>query len=189
MTGEEVARQIVMALSTELGVPSHLVVASMRDRASMNDVAMRTVCVVYNRIMDIGCFSHTIDHVGEWMKTPVLDASSKGWIGLFSRSPKARLAWCTLTGMSSRSYSHTRWWSRFEVFRQLHDAFGDVLGFLESENMPVATSNALLEILRDPAQSRKLKMELAVTIDAMELFVKTTYVLEGDSPLALNCGL
>ena len=30
MTGEEVARQIIMALSTELGIPSHLVVAAMR---------------------------------------------------------------------------------------------------------------------------------------------------------------
>ncbi len=68
---------------------------------------------------------------------------------------------------------------------QLHDAFGDVLGFLESDNMPVATSNALLEILRDPAQSRKRKMELAITIDAMKPFVKTTYVLEDDGPLAL----
>lgn len=40
MTGEEVARQIVMTLSTELGVLSHLLVASMHDRASMNNVAM-----------------------------------------------------------------------------------------------------------------------------------------------------
>ena len=55
------ARQIVMALSTELGVPSHLVMASMHDRGSVNNVAMRTVRVVYNRIMDIVCFSHTIN--------------------------------------------------------------------------------------------------------------------------------
>lgn len=91
------------------------------------------------------------------MKTPVLDAFSKGWIGLFSKSPKARLAWHTLTGLSLRSYLATRWWSKFEV---------------------------LLNILRDPSQSRKLKMELAVTIDVMEPFVKATYVLEGDGPLA-----
>ena len=136
-------------------------------------------------MMDIGCFSHTIDLVGERMKTPVLDAFSKGWIGLFSRSPKARLAWHTLTGLSPRSYSATRWWSKFEVLRQLHDTFGDVLKFLEGDDMPSATSNALLDILRDPSQSRKLKMELAVTTDEMEPFVKATYVLEGDGPLAL----
>ena len=39
------------------------VVAAMRDRASVNSVAMRTVCVLYNRIFDVGCLSHTLDHV------------------------------------------------------------------------------------------------------------------------------
>lgn len=73
MTGEEVACQIITALSTDLGIPSNLVLAAMRDRAPVNDVAMRTVTVIYNRMMDIGCFSHTIDHVGERLKTPVLD--------------------------------------------------------------------------------------------------------------------
>ena len=73
MTEEEVARQIIAVLSTEMGIPSHLVVAAMCDRASLNTVAMRTISILYNQIMDIGCFSHTIDHVGENMKTPILD--------------------------------------------------------------------------------------------------------------------
>ena len=51
--------------------------------------------------------------------------------------------------------------------------------------MPAATSNALLQILREPSQLRKLEMELAITMDPMEPFVKTTYILEGDGPLAL----
>ena len=184
MTGEEVSRQIITALSTELGIPSHLVVAAMRDRASVNDVAMRTVSVIYNQVMDIGCFSHTIDHVGERMKTPVLDEFSKGWVGMFSRSPKARLARRSLTGMSPCSYSPTRWWSRFEVLHQLHNTFGDVADFIHGD-IPASASKALLEILHDPAKSRKLQMELAVTIDAMQPFVKVTYILEGDGPLAL----
>lgn len=39
MTGEEVARQITMVLSTELGIASTLLVSSMRDHASVNEVA------------------------------------------------------------------------------------------------------------------------------------------------------
>ena len=81
MSGEEVARQIITVLSTELGIPSNLLVAAMRDRASLNSVAMRTVSIVYNRVMDVGCFSHTLEHVGECMKTTVLDDFSKAWIG------------------------------------------------------------------------------------------------------------
>ena len=180
MTGEEVARQIIMAPSWELQV-----VAAMRDRASVNKVAMRTVSVLYNQMMDIGCFSHTLDHEGENMQTPILDDFSKAWIGLFSRSPKARLAWKTQTGLHPPSFSATRWWSRFEVFHQLHNAFGDVPVFLHGSDMPHATTSKLLKILDDPVKNRKLKMELAITVDAMEPIVKATYILEGDGALAL----
>ena len=46
MTGEEIAQQIIVILSTEFGISSNLIVAAMRDRASVNDVAMRTIKVV-----------------------------------------------------------------------------------------------------------------------------------------------
>ena len=126
MTGEEVARQIITILSTEMGVPCHLVVAAMRDRTSVNTVAMRTVSILYKEIMDIGCFSHTLNLVGDHMKTPILDDFVKSWISLFSHSPKSRLLWKTQTGSSPASYSATRWWSKFEVIRQLLNMFGDV---------------------------------------------------------------
>ena len=58
-------------LSTELGIASHLVVAAMHDRAAVNEVAVRTVSILFDRLMDVGCFSHTLDHVGEKMKTPI----------------------------------------------------------------------------------------------------------------------
>ena len=80
LAGEEIARLLVEILSTELGIASSLVVAAMRDRASVNSVAMRTVSILYCRVLDVGCFSHTLDHVGERMNTPVLDTFIKTWI-------------------------------------------------------------------------------------------------------------
>ena len=68
MTEEEVARQIIAVLSTEMGIPSNLVIVAMHDQASVNTIAMRTISI---QIMDIGCISHTIDYVGENMKTPI----------------------------------------------------------------------------------------------------------------------
>ena len=41
MTGEEIARELINVLSTVLGIQSNLVLAVMRDRASVNNVAMR----------------------------------------------------------------------------------------------------------------------------------------------------
>ena len=185
ITGEEVARQLITVVSTELSIAPNMVIAAIRDRASVNDVAMRTISVIYNQMLDVGCFSHTLDHVGERMKTPILDKFTKAWISLFAHSPKSRLAWRTQTGLSTPTYSATRWWSKFEVIHQLHKTFGDVPVFLRSGDLPPATTGKLLKILDDESACRKLKMEISVTVDAMEPFVKATYSLEGDGPLAL----
>ena len=44
----------------------------MQDRLSANNIALRTVAVLHPEVIDIGCFSLTIDHVGEHFKTPHL---------------------------------------------------------------------------------------------------------------------
>ena len=69
LTGEEVAHQLIVCLSTELGIKPELLVSAMRDHASVNSVAMRTLSNVSPNVLDIGCFSHTLDHVGENFKT------------------------------------------------------------------------------------------------------------------------
>ena len=147
---------------------------------------MRTVKVVYSSLLDIGCFSHTLDHVGERVKTPQLDLFFKAWISLFAHSPKARLLWRTETGLTPPSYCATRWWSRYEVIKQMHDTFGDVCTFISNPELPATTTAKMKDILNNPANSRKLKIELAVTVDSMDPFVRATYYLEGDGPLSLS---
>ena len=141
--------------------------------------------MVYNQMLDVGCFSHTLDHVGERMRTPILDEFIKPWISLFAHSPKSRLAWRTQTGLPTPTYSATRWWSKFEVISQLHRSFGDVSSFLRRADLPPTTTAKLLKIVEDESMCRKLKMEISITVDAMEPFVKATYTMEGDGPLAL----
>ena len=185
LTGEEVAHQLIVCLSTELGIKPELLVAAMRDRASVNSVAMRTLSIVFPNVLDIGCFSHTLDHVGENFKTPILDQFIKVWINMFSRSPKTKLLWRTKTGLPAPTYSPTRWWSKWEVIKHLHDAFGDIPSFVEDEDLPPSRLK-LQEILDDPPSNRMLQVELAITVDAGEPFVKATYRLEGDGPLVLS---
>ena len=72
LSGEEVAREVLTVLSTELGILPSNVVTAMRDRASVNNVAMRTVAIMYPQVIDIGCTSHTLDHVGDHFKLPTL---------------------------------------------------------------------------------------------------------------------
>ena len=75
--------QLITAISTELGITSNLVVAAMHDRAAVNLVVMRTVSILYDGLMSVGCFSHTLDHVGKKMNVPVLEEFTKSWISLF----------------------------------------------------------------------------------------------------------
>ena len=84
----------------------------MHDRTSVNEVAMRTVKVIYHNLFDI---SHTLDHVGENMRTPILDDFFKAWIGMFTLSLKTRDRWRSLTGLPPPSYSVTRWWNQASV--------------------------------------------------------------------------
>ena len=188
MTGEEIARELISVLSTSYSIGSNQLLAGMRDRASVNNVAMRTMKILYPHMLDVGCFSHTIDHVGEHFKTPVLSSFVSSWVKIFSHSPKARLLWKQQTGRSMATYSATRWWSKWEVMKQLLEQYGDISLFLSSdEDFASVLKPKLLAVLEDPQQSKLLQLELAATIDAGEPFVKATYRLEGDGPLALEC--
>lgn len=104
LTGEEIARELITALSVSYSIHPSNLLGAMRDRASTNNVAMRTLMIVYPKVVDIGCFSHTIDHVGGYFKTPVLTDFTSLWISLFSHSPKTRLLWKTRTDRSMKSY-------------------------------------------------------------------------------------
>lgn len=133
MTGEEIARELIRIISANYDIDSNQLIAAMRDRAAVNGVAVRTVAVVYPKALDIGCFSHTIDRVGEHFKTPILSEFSTSWIMLFSHSPKAKLLWKEQTGRAVASYSATRWWSRcclqsFRIHRRLHFSRLSLLG-------------------------------------------------------------
>lgn len=60
MSGEELARELISVLSVTLGVESHRLLVAMRDGASVNTAAMRIVSVMYPKLLDLRCISHTL---------------------------------------------------------------------------------------------------------------------------------
>ena len=64
--------------------PKYLV-SAMRDRVSANNVAMRTIKVVYSNVLHVGCFSHTLELVGNYFKLPNLTEFLKNWL-FYSRA-------------------------------------------------------------------------------------------------------
>ena len=87
---KELARQLITILSVQLSIPSELLIAAMCDSVSSNNVAMRTLKVVYSSLLDVGCFAHSLDHVGERFKILIADKFATYWVSLFSHSFKAK---------------------------------------------------------------------------------------------------
>ena len=65
--------------------------------------------------MNVVCFSHTLDNVGNHLVIPTLVEFGILWIRMFRHSCKAKLLWKDVTGQTPRSYSETRWWSKWGV--------------------------------------------------------------------------
>ena len=169
--GEQLARELISILSITYSIAPDLLLAAMRDRAAVNTAALRTVKVVYPNIIDIGCFSHTLDHVGDRFCTPNLSEVVTAWISLFAHSPKTRLMWREQTGRPMASFSATRWWSRWEVMEQLLVQFGDVLPFSQNEENGSPTTRAKL-LARVTDAQKKGEIELAACIDWGRSFIK-----------------
>jgi len=104
MKGEEVARELIHILATENAITPSNLVAAMHDCASVNDAAIRIVKVIYPNLLDIGCFSHTLDLVGKHFHMPALSEFGVLWVSLFSNSPKVRMLWKDRTSLSIPSY-------------------------------------------------------------------------------------
>ena len=104
LSGEEIARELINVLSVTYRISSYRVLATTRDRASANNVAMQTVKIVFPLVVNVGCFSHTLNHIGSYFNTPTLNE-----FNLFSHSPKARLLWKSRSSHSMPRYSATQW--------------------------------------------------------------------------------
>lgn len=188
MCGEELARELISVLSVTLGVESHRLLVAMRDGASVNTAAMRIVAVMYPKLLDLQCISHTLDIVGDKFKVPTLNLFMTLWVSLFAHSAKVKALWKDMSGKAMATYSKTRWWSKWEMMNQVLVQYGDIKPFLlENGDVSPATRAKLLEILNDPQQQLLLKMELASVIDVGAYFVRATYELEGDGALVLTC--
>ena len=74
MTEEEIAHEFVSVLQVQYDVDPRSLVAAMHDWASVNNLAMRYVhaCNVHC-LLDVGCFSHTLNNAGTKFNTPILN--------------------------------------------------------------------------------------------------------------------
>lgn len=184
LNGQQLAREIVTLLASELHYPPEKFIAVTRDGASVNAAAVRHLRdVMYPDLTDITCMSHSLDNVGKHFNTPVLDSFLQTWISLFAHSPAAKIAWRNTMGEAVKSYSATRWWSWWEMVQQLHRKFAQVPEFLRELAVSAATRACLLQVIDDDERLKSLRLQMAITVDFGKIFVEKTYILEGDGEL------
>ena len=54
---------------------------------------MKTIAVLYPTLVDVGCFSHTIDPVRKHFHTTTLDEFGTLWISLLLTVQKSKMQW------------------------------------------------------------------------------------------------
>ena len=83
VNADELARVLKEALSVAFGIRANSLLAVMRDGASINQAALNRIQFVFPKLLNVVCFSHTLDNVGSHLIIPVLQEFRKLWIRLF----------------------------------------------------------------------------------------------------------
>ena len=167
------------------------VVGFQKDRCSVNTLASTFLCQCYVKSRDLGCFSHTLTHVGEHFMVVLLKKFKEDLCGLMSSSHYMRNHWAKSLEESFNRPGNTRWWATWEVYFFYIGRWDDcVLCVLTSSGdgrVPDdgARINRLRAILTNPVTCALLKFEMGIVVLVGKMFVSATYLAEGDGPTAL----
>ena len=146
LDGKQTAR-ILLKVLNELKTESEDFVAGLHDRASANYTATDILKQAFSdSFLDVGCFSHTMDHCGDHFDFPHLDVFNQSFTSCFKTSFKARGIWKVITGQSVKLESDTRWWSLYDVDEQVLVFFADMPRFIahmKSEDLAPQTIKKL----------------------------------------------
>ena len=130
VNADDLAQVLNQYLSVDYGVKANSLLMAMRDGASVNQAALDRIVFIFPRMLNVVCFSHVLDNVGNHLVIPTLLEFGSIWIHQFHHSYKATLLWKDLTGKRPTSYSEMRWWSKWEVYQQILMQFADIERFL-----------------------------------------------------------
>ena len=97
LKANQLAQCLIQSLAVEYSIRPGVLLAALKDGAAVNHAALEQVKFFFPQLLDITCFSHTIDNVGKHFEFRVLDRFSQLWVSMFSHSAAVRLAWKTRT--------------------------------------------------------------------------------------------
>ena len=72
LKANELAQCLIQSLAVEYSIRPGVLLAAMKDGAAVNHTALEQVKFFFPQLLDITCFSHTIDNVGKHFEFRVL---------------------------------------------------------------------------------------------------------------------
>ena len=125
--GDELARIMIEVLHRKLGVLQGQLLAAIRDRASVNTCALRTVSVLYPDMLDVSCISHFLDRVGVKCKTPAFIYVYMEYYFHHKHEGQTSV-WSQISGRGMPRYNSTRWWPLWECLKVVFVEWNHVPG-------------------------------------------------------------
>ena len=162
VNANQLAQVLNQCLSVEYGVRGNSLLAAMRDGASVNQAALNIVSFIFPNMVNVVCFSHTLDNVGNHFAT--LKEFDSLWIRMFRNSCKRSCygkIWRVEHRHLTAKLDDGR--SRWEVYRQLMVQFGDLERYMEEATDAKICPQVLpqlQDILSDPEQHMLLSRKL-----------------------------
>lgn len=182
MNGNQLGRRLVEVLTNKAKIPCTNVVGSARDSCATNGAALRVIAPLFPAMLNVLCYSHMLQGTGTRFLLESMDEFVTPFLVLQSM-PICKSLWSEIVGTNMKGYSKIRWWSRWELMRDLAKAFGACLDRFVHEllarDIGEESSRRMQAVLTNPAKRSAFELELAVVLD-MERFQTTTYTLEGD---------
>eukprot|EP00050_Salpingoeca_kvevrii_P003143 m.215178 g.215178 ORF g.215178 m.215178 type:complete len:756 (+) comp10775_c0_seq9:1021-3288(+) len=168
--------------------------AVMMDCASVNYATMKIVndSSTLPNFLVCPCLSHTMSNTGEHFLTDTLQPFLTN-LRAFFRSHKQARRWANLGHRRLPTVSQVRWWSEYEFCAELLNQWDELIDFLTSfqtdeelakDNKKGSALSTLLTMRMNRETVFMVELELRVLVQAGKPLVETTYMLEGDQPLA-----
>lgn len=68
----ELAQVLNQCLAVEFGIRGNSLLAAMKDGASVNQAALKRIAFIFPDMLNVACFSHTLDNIGNHFVIPTL---------------------------------------------------------------------------------------------------------------------
>ena len=163
------------------------VIAMSADRASSNNTAWLELIKLGDKIMLIGCFSHTLDKVGKKFDAPELKEFMNHVRSMLSISHEAKRLFRTFDSEEKdlAGYAAIRWWNdwvqQLQIFNMGIDKIETLAQQLKQNDKCEASSSKILILMGEKKAYARLLMQIAASLDYAAPFCKTTFNLEGDA--------